>query len=78
MSKQKSLSQYLVLLNSWNNSGNYWVSGLTTFDGPVHDNNMGADGNGANGNTQAPDGTPENILWTSAAGTQPMFTYTGR
>lgn len=70
--EQKSLSQYLVLLNSWNNSGNYWVSGLTTFDGPVHDNNMGGDGK-----TNPPDGTAENILWKSAAGTQPMFIYTG-
>ena len=74
---QQSLSQYLVLLNSWNNSGNYWVSGLTTFDGPVHDNNIGPDGHGANGDTQTPDGTPENILWKSAKGTAPMFTYTG-
>ncbi len=60
---QGSLAQYLVLLNSWNNSQNYWVSGLTTFDGPVHDNNA--------------NGQPENILWKSAAGTPPMFTYTG-
>lgn len=60
---QISLSQYLVLLNSWNNSSNYWVSGLTTFDGPVHDNNA--------------NGVPENVLWKSAAGTSPMFTYTG-
>ena len=61
--EQSSLAQYLVLLNSWNNSGNYWVSGLTTFDGPVHDNNA--------------NGQPENILWKSAPGTNPMFTYTG-
>ena len=60
---QGSLAQYLVLLNSWNNSGNYWVSGLTTFDGPVHDNNA--------------NGQPENVLWKSAAGTSPMFNYTG-
>ncbi|MGI4789840.1 MAG: pilus assembly PilX family protein [Janthinobacterium lividum] len=60
---QASLAQYLVLLNSWNNSGNYWVSGLTTFDGPVHDNNA--------------NGVAENVLWKSAAGTSPMFTYTG-
>ena len=75
--RQGSLAQYLVLLNSWNDPNNYWVSGLTTFDGPVHDNNIGPDGHGANGNTQTPDGQPENILWTSKAGTQPMFTYTG-
>lgn len=60
---QVSLSQYLVLLNSWNDANNYWVSGLTTFDGPVHDNNA--------------NGQAENVLWKSAAGTPPMFTYTG-
>jgi hypothetical protein len=60
---QGSLAQYLVLLDSWNNSNNYWVSGLTTFDGPVHDNNA--------------NGVAENVLWKSAAGTSPMFTYTG-
>lgn len=60
---QGSLAQYLVLLNSWNNSGNYWVSGLTTFDGPVHDNNA--------------NGQAENVLWKSAPGTLPMFNYTG-
>ena len=60
---QGSLAQYLVLLDSWNNSGNYWVSGLTTFDGPVHDNNA--------------NGQAENVLWKSAAGTSPMFTYNG-
>ena len=75
--RQGSLAQYLVLLNSWNDPNNYWVSGLTTFDGPVHDNNIGADGHGANGNTQTPDGQPENILWTSKAGTSQMFTYAG-
>ena len=61
--KQVSLSQYLVLLNSWNNSNNFWVSGLTTFDGPVHDNNA--------------NGVAENVLWKSAAGSPPLFTYTG-
>ncbi len=61
--RQGSLSQYLVLLDSWNNSGNFWVSGLTTFDGPVHDNNT--------------NGVAENIFWTDTAGTNPMFTYTG-
>ncbi len=60
---QGSLAKYLVLLDSWNNANNYWVSGLTTFDGPVHDNNT--------------NGQPENIIWKSAAGTAPMFTYTG-
>ena len=60
---QGSLAQYLVLLNSWNNSNNYWVSGLTTFDGPVHDNNA--------------NGVAENVIWKSAAGTLPMFSYTG-
>ena len=66
---QGSLAQYLVLLNSWNSAGNYWVSGLTTFDGPVHDNNISSDG--------TPDGQAENVLWKSGAGTPPMFTYTG-
>ena len=60
---QGSLAQYLVLLNSWNDPNNYWVSGLTTFDGPVHDNNA--------------NGTPENVLWKSAPGTSPMFNYNG-
>ncbi len=61
--RQGSLAQYLVLLNSWNDPNNFWVAGLTTFDGPVHDNNA--------------NGQPENILWKSAAGTLPMFNYTG-
>jgi hypothetical protein len=60
---QGSLAQYLVLLNSWNDPNNFWVSGLTTFDGPVHDNNA--------------NGQAENVLWKSASGTSPMFTYTG-
>ncbi len=74
---QGSLAQYLVLLNSWNDPNNYWVAGLTTFDGPVHDNNIGADGHGTNGNTQPPDGQAENVVWKSAPGTSPMFSYTG-
>ncbi len=60
---QGSLSKYLVLLDSWNNSGNFWVSGLTTFDGPVHDNNA--------------NGVSENVFWTDNGGKSPMFTYTG-
>lgn len=66
---QGSLAKWLVLLNSWNDPNNFWVSGLTTFDGPVHDNNMSSDG--------TPDGQAENVLWTSKAGTAPMFSYTG-
>ena len=61
--RQVSLSQYLVLLDSWNDTNNFWVSGLTTFDGPVHDNNS--------------NGVAENVLWKSAAGSPPLFTYTG-
>lgn len=60
---QGSLSKYLVLLDSWNNSNNFWVSGLTTFDGPVHDNNT--------------NGVAENVFWTNNGGTSPMFAYTG-
>lgn len=67
---QGSLAQYLVLLNSWNDPNNFWVSGLTTFDGPVHDNNIGADG-------VTPNGQAENVLWKSAPGTAPMFNYNG-
>lgn len=61
--RQGSLSQYLVLLNSWNNSNNFWVSGLTTFDGPVHDNNA--------------NGVAENVFWTDNHAATQMFTYTG-
>ena len=60
---QGNLSQYLVLLNSWNNSGNFWVSGLTTFDGPVHDNNA--------------NGVAENVFWTNNNAATQMFTYSG-
>lgn len=60
---QGSLSKYLVLLDSWNNPNNFWVSGLTTFDGPVHDNNT--------------NGVAENVFWTDNGGKTPMFTYTG-
>ena len=61
--EEGSLSKYLVLLNSWNDPNNYWVSGLNEFDGPVHDNNA--------------NGIAESVAWKSAAGTPPMFTYNG-
>ena len=56
-----SLSKWLVLVDKWP-SDNYWVSGTTAFDGPVHDNNS--------------DGVNENVYWKSNA-TSPMWTYTG-
>ena len=56
-----SLSKWLILVDKWP-AGNYWVSGLTTFDGPVHDNNS--------------DGQNEDVYWKSNA-TSPMWTYTG-
>jgi len=61
--EQTSLSKYEVLLNSWYPSNNYWVQGLSSFDGPVHDNNDG--------------GQQENTLWLSSGGASPLFTYTG-
>lgn len=62
--EQTSLSKYEVLLNRWYPSNNYWVEGLSSFDGPVHDNNA--------------DGEQENTLWLSNPGTTPpLFTYTG-
>jgi len=62
--EQTSLSKYEVLLNKWYPSNNYWVQGLSSFDGPVHDNNVG--------------GQQENTLWLSNPGsTSPLFTYTG-
>jgi hypothetical protein len=67
--KVSSLSKWLVLVNQWP-SGNYWVSGLSTFDGPVHDNNANSSGN--NPGT----GLTENVFWKSNA-TTPMWSYTG-
>ncbi|MBV9850328.1 MAG: hypothetical protein JO250_11685 [Armatimonadetes bacterium] len=56
-----SLSKWLVLVDKWP-ANNWWVSGLSTFDGPVHDNNS--------------DGRNEDVYWKSTA-TSPMWTYTG-
>ena len=61
--QESSLSKYLVLLNQWNDPSNYWVQGLTTFDGPVHDNNA--------------NGIAESVLWDSSGNSSPIFTYTG-
>lgn len=62
--EQTSLSKYEVLLNKWFPNNNYWVQGLSSFDGPVHDNNS--------------DGQQENTLWLSnPQGASPLFTYTG-
>lgn len=77
-----SLSKWLVLVDKWT-ADNYWVSGLSTFDGPVHDNNFGATG--------APNGLLENVAWYDANGSRasgwvdaagnpvahPLFTYSG-
>lgn len=82
--RTSSLSKWLVLVNNWT-SGNYWVSGLSTFDGPVHDNNFSGDGSGL------PNGLLENVAWYDANGCKangwtdsngnpiahPLFTYTG-
>ena len=56
-----SLSKWLILVDKWP-ANNWWVSGLTTFDGPVHDNNS--------------DGRNEDVYWKSNA-TSPMWSYTG-
>ena len=56
-----SLSKYLVLVDKWP-PNNWWVSGISTFDGPVHDNNS--------------DGRNEDVYWKSNA-TAPMWTYAG-
>ena len=56
-----SLSKYLVLVDKWP-PNNWWVSGISTFDGPVHDNNS--------------DGRNEDIFWKSNA-TSPMWSYAG-
>lgn len=68
-----SLSKWLVLVNNWSN-GNYWVGGLSTFDGPVHDNNLSNDGSGK------PNGLLENVAWydgTVNPTPNPLFTYNG-
>lgn len=68
-----SLSKWLVLVNNWT-SGNYWVGGLSTFDGPVHDNNFSNDGSGL------PNGMLENVAWYDANAdpvAHPIFTYNG-
>ena len=56
-----SLSKWLILVDKWP-ANNWWVSGLTTFDGPVHDNNS--------------DGRNEDVYWKSNA-TSPLWTYSG-
>lgn len=85
-----SLSKYLVLVNNWTN-GNYWVSGLSTFDGPVHENNFSDPIHyDSNGKPKA-DGMLENVVWFDSAGSKsmgwtdangnavphPLFSYTG-
>ena len=63
MSEQGSLAQYLVLLKFVEQLRQLLGQRLDHVDGPVHDNNA--------------NGRPENVLWKSAAGTLPMFNYTG-
>ena len=45
----------------------YWISGVTSFDGPVHCNNSNPDGSAG--------GVVNNILWKTSA-TQPIFSDT--
>lgn len=85
-----SLSKYLVLVNNWTN-GNYWVSGLSTFDGPVHENNFSNPIHYDSSGNPKPDGMLENVVWFDSAGSKsmgwkdasgnavphPLFSYTG-
>jgi hypothetical protein len=88
--KTTSLSKYLVLVNNWA-SNNYWVSGLSTFDGPVHDNNFKDPPDTDSSGNPLSDGQLENVAWYDASGSKamgwtdangnavphPLFTYTG-
>ncbi len=72
--QQTSFGHYAVFVDS--NPGNaYWANNHTNvFDGPVHSNNSNAP---TNGTAPQPTGAANNLLWNSAAGATPIFTYNG-
>ncbi len=69
--QQISFGHYAVFVDQ--NPGNaYWANNhLNVFDGPVHSNNSN------NGTPPQPTGAANNLLWNSAAGALPIFTYNG-
>jgi len=69
--QQISFGHYAVFVDN-NPSNAYWANNhLNVFDGPVHSNN-------SNGGTPPqPTGAANNLLWNSAAGATPIFTYNG-
>ena len=69
--QQTSFGHYAVFVDN-NPSNAYWANNhQNVFDGPVHSNN-------SNGGTPPqPTGSPNNLLWNSAAGALPIFTYNG-
>ena len=62
--QQRSMGDYAYFIDS-EQSANWWVGGLTQFDGPVHSNNDNGSG--------APGGTPDNILWFDTSTTEQAF-----
>lgn len=68
--QQSSFGKYAYFVDAWRQTG-FWTDGRNTFDGPVHSNNSAS---ALNGNVAY----LNNILWHNAAGTQPIFRYTGQ
>lgn len=69
--QQTSFGHYAVFVDS-NPGGAYWANNhVNVFDGPVHSNNS----NG--GSPPQPTGAANNLLWNSASGALPIFTYNG-
>lgn len=69
--QQISFGHYAVFVDN-NPSNAYWANNhLNVFDGPVHSNNSN------NGAPPQPTGAANNLLWNSAAGALPIFTYNG-
>jgi hypothetical protein len=68
--QQKSFSNYSYFTNTeWSNG--YWVSGINTFNGPMHSNSVDVY------NPSNPTPIPTNILWYDNQSTVPMFNYDG-
>ncbi len=68
--QQSSFGKYAYFVDAWRQTG-FWTDGRNTFDGPVHSNNSAS---ALSGNVSY----LNNILWHNAAGTQPIFRYTGQ
>jgi hypothetical protein len=68
--QQASFSKYSYFSNTEISNG-YWVSGMNTFDGPLHSNSVDIY------NLNNPNPIPTNILWYDTGNATPMFTWNG-